>query len=271
VGGRRRCYGRAVAEHTTSAVPLRVTVWNECRHESSDPHVGQLYPDGIHGAVAEGIRAHLGSGAVVTTATLDEPDHGLTEQVVAQTDVLVWWGHIAHDEVRDDVVDRVQQHVLGGMGLVVLHSAHYSKIFRRLMGTSCGLRWRNGQDRELVWTVDPTHPIAAGVPSPIVIEQQEMYGEFFDIPAPDELVFVSSFTGGEVFRSGCTFRRGFGKVAYISPGDQDYPVYHHPHVRRVLANAVAWCAPVKQERDIPPIEHSPAGWYEGRARTGGAG
>ena len=253
-----------------SASPIRVTVWNECRHESNEPHVAQSYPDGIHGAVAEGIRDNLGSGALVQTATLDEPEHGLTEQVVADTDVLVWWGHIAHDEVRDDVVDRVQQHVLGGMGLVVLHSAHYSKIFRRLMGTTCGLRWRNGQDRELVWTVDPTHPIAAGVPSPIVIEQQEMYGEFFDIPAPDELVFVSSFTGGEVFRSGCTFRRGFGKVAYISPGDQDYPVYHHPHIRRVLANAVSWSAPVKQERNIPPIEHSATGWYEGTAHAGGA-
>ncbi len=265
---RGRCYGRAVTEHATPAAPIRVTVWNEYRHETSDQHVAQLYPDGIHAAVADGISENLGSAALVSTATMDEPEHGLTGPVLAGTDVLVWWGHIAHDEVRDDVADRVREHVLGGMGLVALHSAHFSKIFRRLMGTSCGLRWRNGQDRELVWTVDPTHPIAAGVPSPIIIDRQEMYGEFFDIPAPDELVFVSSFTGGEVFRSGCTFRRGFGKVAYISPGDQDYPVYYHPHIRRVIANAVAWAAPTVHGRDLPPVEHSPTAWYESGAPTG---
>ena len=283
MGGRRRCYGRAVTEHVPAehavpadhavpaAAPVRVTVWNECRHESSDEHVAQLYPDGIHGAVAQGIRANLGSGALVTTATLDEPEHGLTEQVVADTDVLVWWGHIAHDEVRDDVVDRVQQHVLGGMGLVVLHSAHYSKIFRRLMGTSCGLRWRNGQDRELVWTVDPTHPIAAGVPNPIVIEQQEMYGEFFDIPAPDELIFISTFAGGEVFRSGCCWRRGKGKVFYFSPGDQEYPVYHHPDIRRVLANAVDWARPDPEEDYTPPeVASEPAPQFTGRVLAAGA-
>ena len=114
------------------------------------------------------------------------------------------------------------------MGLIVLHSAHLSKIFRRLMGTRCNLRWREADDRELVWTVAPQHPIAAGVPHPIVIPKHEMYGEYFDIPPPDELVFVSSFTGGEVFRSGCCFRRGKGRVFYFSPGHETYPIYHDP-------------------------------------------
>ncbi|MBA2946602.1 ThuA domain-containing protein [Streptomyces himalayensis] len=245
-----------------SADPLRVTVWSEGRHEQRDEHVARLYPQGMHGAVAEGVRLHLGDGARVRTATLDEPEHGLTEEVLADTDVLTWWGHIAHDEVSDEVVDRVHRHVMAGMGLIVLHSGHWSKIFTRLMGTTCTLRWRAERDRELVWTVDPAHPIAAGVPHPIVIDEQEMYGEFFDIPAPDELVFISSFSGGEVFRSGCTFRRGHGRIFYFSPGDQDYPVYHHPDVRRVIANAVTWAAPAA-ERRTPRLAHSETGWFEG--------
>ena len=156
--------------------------------------------------------------------------------------MLTWWGHAAHDEVDDEIVDRVHEAVLGGMGLIVLHSGHYSKIFKRLLGTTCSLQWRNAGERELVWTVDPAHPIADGIPQPIVIEAQEMYGEHFDIPAPDELVFISSFAGGEVFRGGCCFRRGRGRIFYFSPGDQDYPVYHHPDVQRVIANAVRWAA-----------------------------
>lgn len=241
---------------------LRVTVWGEGLHEQREPEVAKRYPQGMHGAIAEGIAEHLGEEARLRTATLAEPEHGLTEEVLAETDVLTWWGHLAHREVSDEVVTRVQRRVLAGMGLIVLHSAHWSKIFTRLMGTTCTLRWRNAGDRELVWTVDPTHPIAAGVPHPIVIEQQEMYGEFFDIPAPDELVFLSSFSGGEVFRSGCTFRRGHGRIFYFSPGDQDYPVYHHPHVRRVIANAVRWAAP-GGEGAAPRLVHSDTGWWAG--------
>jgi trehalose utilization protein len=244
------------------ARPLRVTVWGEGRHEQSEPEVARRYPDGMHGAVADAIRQHLGDGADVRTAVLDDPDQGLPDAVLETTDVLTWWGHQAHGEVEDALVEQLQARVLSGMGLVVLHSGHHSKIFRRLMGTSCNLVWRNEGDRELVWTVNPTHPIAAGVPSPIVIDAQEMYGEFFDIPAPDELVFVSSFTGGEVFRSGCTFRRGNGKIVYFSPGDQDYPVYHHPDVRRVIANAVAWTAPAGELPGLPPVERKATGWFE---------
>ncbi|MCI2424201.1 ThuA domain-containing protein [Saccharopolyspora sp. K220] len=240
---------------------LRVTVWNENVHESTEPEVAERYPDGIHGAIAQGLVEHHGDGIRVRTATLAEPEHGLTEDVLSSTDVLTWWGHAAHQKVSDEVVDRVQQHVLAGMGLAVLHSGHLSKIFRRLLGTTCNLNWRAEEDRELVWTVDPTHPIARGVPHPIVIDRQEMYGEFFDIPTPDELIFISSFTGGEVFRSGCTFRRGNGKIFYFSPGDQGYPVYHHPDVRRVIANGVAWAAPAG-ERALPTLHKRPTGWFE---------
>jgi len=236
---------------------LNVTVWNEGVHEATQPEIAAIYPHGIHGAIAEGLSDLLGDEVAVRTATLDDPEHGLGEQALAETDVLLWWGHIAHDRVSDDVVERVRRHVLSGMGLIVLHSGHFSKIFIRMLGTTCSLRWRNpeGGERELVWNVNPTHRIAEGVEQPIVIDAQEMYGEFFDIPTPDDLVFISSFTGGEVFRSGVTFTRGRGKIFYFSPGDQEYPVYFHPQVRRVLANGVKWAAPVAGARQAPEVSN----------------
>ena len=241
---------------------MRVTVWNEFLHETrGDPTVVAHYPDGMHAVIAEGLRSQLGDDVDVRTATLREPEHGLTEEVLAETDVLLWWAHMGHDEVSDEVVDRVHRHVIEGMGILVLHSGHFSKIFKRLMGTSCSLKWRNEGDRELVWTVNPMHPIAEGVPNPIVIPAQEMYGEYFDIPTPDELIFISSFSGGEVFRGGVTYRRGLGRVFYFSPGDQEYPVYHHPDVQRVLANAVRWAVPTVSRTHLP-ANHHPVGWFE---------
>jgi trehalose utilization protein len=247
--------------------PVHVTVWGENVHEQTEDDVRARYPHGMHAAIAGGIAALLGDAVRVGTATLEEPEHGLTQAVLDDTDVLTWWGHVAHADVADAVVERVHDAVLGGMGLLVLHSAHYSKIFRRLLGTSCSLRWRNDGERELVWTVDPAHPIAAGIPHPIVLDEQEMYGEHFDIPAPDELVFVSSFAGGEVFRSGCCFRRGTGRIFYFSPGDQDYPIYHHADIQRVIANAVRWAAPAPGvRRAVPGCPESPREWFEATQR-----
>jgi len=244
---------------------LNVTVWNEHVHERREPSVMKIYPEGMHAPIVAGLRRELGHSVAVRVATLDEPDHGLTDEVLADTDVLTWWGHAAHDSVADEVVERVHARVLDGMGIVILHSGHYSKIFKRLMGTSCSLIWRSdpGGERELVWTVDPAHPIAAGVPQPLLIPHQEMYGEFFDIPPPDELVFISSFEGGEVFRGGCCYFRGAGRVFYFSPGDQEYPVYHQVEVQRVIANAVAWCGDVAKPNDLPSsgAANKPRGWY----------
>lgn len=219
---------------------LRVTVWNEYRHERHNERVAQIYPQGIHQTIA----AALGTAGFTTrTATLDEPEHGLTEEVLAATDVLTWWGHMAHDEVSDEIVARVQARVLDGMGLIVLHSGHFSKIFKRLMGTTCDLKWREGNDRERLWIVAPGHPITEGLGEYIDIEHEEMYGEHFDIPAPETLVFVSWFSGGEIFRSGCCYSRGRGKIFYFRPGHETLPSYHHPDVQRVIANAVRWAAP----------------------------
>jgi trehalose utilization protein len=242
---------------------IRVTIWNENIHEQQlDSLPAKIYPDGMHGAISNLLIGELGSNVEIQTATLDQDEHGLSQQVVDSTDVLMWWGHEAHPQVDDEVVERVYRAVLGGMGLIVLHSAHYSKIFKKLMGTTCSLRWRSAQDRELVWTINPTHPIAKDVPSPISISQQEMYGEYFDIPIPDELIFISSFSGGEVFRSGATWQRGLGKVFYFSPGDQDFPVYHQPEIGKVLANGVQWASPSVRTEPIDATFH-PVGWFEG--------
>jgi trehalose utilization protein len=218
----------------------RVTVWAEYRQERRDAPVAAVYPDGIHAVIADGLRD---AGFDVRTATLDEPEHGLGNEVLATTDVLLWWGHKAHDEVRDEVALRVQARVLAGMGLIVLHSGHFSKPFKRLMGTSCDLKWRVADERERLWLVAPGHPIAAGLPERIEVEPEEMYGEHFDIPPPDELVFVSWFEGGEVFRSGCCFRRGQGRIFYFRPGHETYPTYHQPLVQQVIGNAVGWASP----------------------------
>ena len=221
--------------------PIRVTVWNEYRHEKRNEQIAGLYPDGMHAAIASHLAAQPGLEA--RTATLDEPDHGLTDDVLAATDVLTWWGHMAHGEVRDEIVDKVVARVLAGMGLIVLHSGHYSKPFRRLMGTTCSLKWREIGEKERLWVVEPGHPIARGLGEYIEIEHTEMYGERFDIPAPDTLVLVSWFAGGELFRSGCCYHRGKGKVFYFRPGHETYPIYRHPDVLTVLVNACRWAAP----------------------------
>jgi trehalose utilization protein len=230
----------------------RVTVWGEHRQERTDPPVRAVYPDGIHAVIAEGLRDF---GFDVRTATLDEPDQGLSDAVLAETDVLTWWGHVAHAEVDDAIVDRVQRRVLDGMGLIVLHSGHHSKIFRRLMGTSCDLNWREAGEPERIWVVDPAHPIAEGLGEGFTIDAEEMYGEPFDVPAPDRLVLISWFAGGEVFRSGCCYERGRGRIFYFRPGHETHPTYTHPGVRRVISNAARWAAGPTGDR--PERRHRP--------------
>jgi trehalose utilization protein len=222
--------------------PIRVTVWNEFRHEKQHDEVRSVYPAGLHAAIAEGLCQD--ADFVVRTATLDEPEHGLTEAVLAETDVLTWWGHMAHGDVRDEIVERVAKRVLDGMGLIVLHSGHYSKIFRKLMGTNCSLTWREVGEKERLWCVAPSHPIAQGLPPYFEIPHTEMYGEYFDIPEPDTLVFINWYQGGEVFRGGSCFHRGRGKIFYFSPGHETFPIYYQPEVRQVIANAARWAAPV---------------------------
>jgi trehalose utilization protein len=220
---------------------MRVIVWGENIQDQKDAAVQAVYPHGIHQAIASGLRELLPK-AQVETATFQEPEHGLSESRLASTDVLTWWGHRAHREVNDDVVERIYRRVHDGMGLIALHSAHYSKIFTRLMGTKCSLIWRVAGERERLWVCNPAHPIARGIDRFLELPHEEMYGEPFDVPAPEEQVFISWFAGGEVFRSGCCWRRGQGRVFYFRPGHEIYPTYFDPNVRRVIANAVEWCA-----------------------------
>jgi trehalose utilization protein len=219
--------------------------------------VAAIYPSGIHGAIA----SFLGKNADIEagTATLDEPEHGLPAGVLEATDVLLWWGHMAHEEVGDELVDRVQARVTQGMGLIVLHSGHFSKVFKRLMGTTCALRWREAGEKERLWVVEPGHPIADGLPPYFEVPHAEMYGERFDIPAPESVVFISWFAGGNVFRSGCCFTRGKGRIFYFRPGHETFPIYHQAEIQRVITNAVRWAAPgngpvMKLGDSEPPLE-----------------
>jgi trehalose utilization protein len=217
---------------------IRTIVWGENVHEQKNAEVRRIYPDGMHAAIAAGLRKD--SNIEATTATLQEPEHGLPESRLAKTDVLVWWGHAAHGEVADAVVERVQRHVWEGMGLIVLHSGHFSKIFKRLMGTPCSLKWREAGELERIWVINRNHPIAAGLGEYVEVPITEMYGEPFLVPEPMETVFVTWYQGGEVFRSGLTYRRGAGKIFYFSPGHEMYPIYHQPEIQTILRNAVTW-------------------------------
>ena len=218
---------------------IRVTVWNEFRHEKTDERVSAIYPEGIHAALADMLRKN--PDMEVRTATLDEPEHGLTQEVLDNTDVLTWWGHMAHREVSDEIVERVYKRVMEGMGLIVLHSGHASKIFRKLMGTDTHLlRWREDGEMVRFWVMDLAHPIVEGLEDHFDLPVEETYGEHFDIPKPDDLIFVSWVPGGEVFRSGCTWNRGLGRIFYFQPGHETCPSYYDPNVQLVITNAVRW-------------------------------
>ncbi len=226
---------------------IRVTVYNENVHEKTNKRVNEIYPQGLHGALKAGLEDEE---ITVRTVTLDDPECGLTEKVLADTDVLIWWGHMAHGKVPDEVAQRVQTAVLRGMGAIFLHSAHHSKPFKLLMGTPCNLTWREDGDHELVWVCNPAHPIAQGIGRFIYLEEEETYGEPFSIPEPDELVFIGSFEGGEVFRAGCCYRRNLGRVFYFQPGHETFPTYHNPDVLRVIRNAIHWANPIYRQEKL---------------------
>jgi trehalose utilization protein len=235
---------------------INTVVWGENVHEQTNKIVAGLYPEGMHGCIATALNAERGINA--TTATLQDPEHGLTTERLAKTDVLVWWGHAAHGEVKDEVVERVAEAVWSGMGLILLHSAHFAKIFKRLMGTPCNLTWREAGERERLWVTAPNHPIVAGLGPSFELEHEEMYGEPFGVPEPMETVFVSWFQGGEVFRSGLTYRRGAGNVFYFRPGHETYPTYHDANVQTVLRNAVKWAHnPARRIADVNAAPNVP--------------
>ncbi len=237
---------------------LRVTVWNEGVHDKRDRKVMDIYPEGMGKAIA-GYLAEQPGIASVRVAELGDKGQGLTDTILARTDVMTWWGHCAHDQVTDENAAKVKQCVLEGMGLVVLHSGHFSKVFKSLMGTGCDLKWREIGEKERLWVVDPAHPIAEGLSEYFELPHTEMYGEHFDIPQPDQLVFISWFEGGEVFRSGCCWHRGLGKVFYFRPGHETLPIYHNETVLRVIYNGIRWAAPSGLKKlvrgNVQPLEN----------------
>ena len=219
---------------------IRVTVWNEYIHERELPEIAKVYPDGIHETIADFLGKE--EDMQIRVATLDMPEQGVPEEVLQETDVLIWWGHAAHDVLTDEHAARVARHVQCGMGFVALHSAHFCKPMKLLLGTSMTLKWKHG-DREKLFVVNPAHPIAAGVPESFELEQEELYGEYFDIPKPDDIIFAGWFESGAVFRSGVTFTRGNGKIFYFQPGHEEYPVYKNPVIQKVIVNAIRWAKP----------------------------
>jgi len=235
---------------------IRVTTWNE-NNEPFEP-----YPNGINAKIAEILKT---SGEFLEVNVVDQtqPDQGLSEELLNRTDVLVYWAHCHHHEVEEETVSRIQKRVLEGMGLVLLHSAHASKIFHRLMGTeTVRLRWREAGEFERVWTIDPYHPITQGIPEYIDIPETEMYGEQFQIPAPEELLFISWYEGGEVFRSGCTWRRGGGKIFFFSPGHETLPIYTIPDVAKVIVNGAKWA--YNPNKPTITTGHTPEFVYKGK-------
>lgn len=223
------------------AKTINVTIWNEYRHEKSDENVAKLYPNGLHAAIGEFLSKN--DDMKITLAALDDPDQGLPDEVLNNTDVLLWWGHMNHGEVKDDLVERIRQRVyVGGMGFIALHSAHHSKPFRAIVGTTGNLLWGDNQ-KEIIWNIMPSHPIAAGIPAHFELPEEELYAEPFQIPQPDAHIFEGWYEHGYVFRAGCTFLRGAGRVFYFQPGHETCPSFYDANVQRIITNGVRWAAP----------------------------
>lgn len=232
---------------------IHVLVWNENVHEKEMPEVAAIYPKGIHGAIADFLRC---DDIEVETATLDDENCGITPERLQKTDVLIWWGHAAHGRVPDEIAYMVRDAVLDGMGFIALHSAHHSKPFRYLLGTSCNLTWRESGDSERLWVIEPAHPICRGIDRSFRLEHEETYGEPFVIPTPDKLLFIGTYTGGEVFRSGALWERGNGKIFYFQPGHETFPTFHQAPVQTIIRNAVRFVAPtVRMKVTCPNVRH----------------
>ena len=234
---------------------IRVLIWNEFYHEKFDEEAKNIYPNGIHNAIAE----FLGKDEEleIKTATLDDENCGISKEILDNTDVLIWWGHMRHDLVPDEVAFMIRDAVLEGMGAIFLHSGHHSKPFKYLMGTSCHLCWRESGDREILWVVEPSHPITRGIDRYFVLDHEETYGEPFVIPTPDKLLLLGNFSGGEVFRSGCLYERGNGKIFYFQPGHETFPTYKVPAVQTVIRNAVHFLAPDFRDTNTCPEVNFP--------------
>ena len=220
---------------------IKVTIWNEFRHEKTKEKVKALYPNGLHAVIGEFLNET--GNMEITLAALDDENQGLPDEVLENTDVLIWWGHMFHKEVSDILVEKIKNRVfLGKMGFIALHSAHHSKPFKAIVGTNGNLQWGRVQ-KEIIWNMMPSHPIAKGIPDHFILESEELYSEPFYIPQPDAFVFGGWYEDGNIFRSGACFIRGAGKVFYFQPGHETCLSFFNPYVRRIITNAVYWANP----------------------------
>ncbi len=245
-----------------NTAPVRVLVWDEAPSHAPK----SVYPKSLNGAIADGLNADGAGRIVATTANLDDPNQGITDEALANIDVLIWWGHARHGEVTDETAAKVVKAVHNGVGFLPLHSAHYSKTFRGILGATGHLKggWReaeNPADSEEIRVCAPKHPICRGV-SDFTLPAEEMYGAPFDVPPALVVLFQSYFPlGGEYFPSfaltvgegidpaftsgpggGKGQGEGVGRVFYFRPGHETYPTYFDTNVRKVIHNGVLWCA-----------------------------
>ncbi|MFH1372026.1 MAG: ThuA domain-containing protein [Planctomycetota bacterium] len=217
-----------------------VVVWSEGTAPKN------VYPNDICGAIAEGLK-ELKDWDVVE-ARLSDPNQGLPDELLNRADVLIWWGHKKHNQVRDGLVDKIVSRVKDeGMGFISLHSSHFARPNIKLMGTPCSWKEYLGDSNTLKITVkDPNHPIARGVED-FTIYHDERYSEPYAVPQPLAVVFEGTYTldngGTDTSRQGLTWEIGKGRVFYFQPGHETNPVFFDPNIRRIISNAVEWAAP----------------------------
>ncbi len=220
---------------------MKVTIVCEYNSSMDSLEGKKAYPNGMGNCLKDFLQSAYDDVTLITYD--DKGADELTDDIIEKTDVMFWWGHWYHGAILEELADKIVSRVQRGMGMVFLHSAHMSKPFKKLIGSTGTLKWREVGEHERLWCVDMSHPIAEGLGEYIDIPQEEMYGEPFDIPKPDELVYIGWFQGGEVFRGGCVFKRGRGKFFYFNPGHETYPTYRILKIQKLLIQACEYVAP----------------------------
>jgi len=225
----------------------KVVVWSEGT-ANVDPGSKGIYPQDINTAIADGLKPLEARGWEIVKASLNDPDQGISQALLESTDVLIWWGHKKHGEVKDELVERIAARVNAGqMGFIGTHSAHFSKPLKKLLGTPCswGEYVADGTSAEII-VKEPNHPICKGVTN-FKLPKIERYGEPFKCPTPEAVPLDGLYTRPDgktqPGRMGLCWTIGKGKVFYFTPGHETYNDYHRPEVRQIFINAVEWAAP----------------------------
>lgn len=223
-----------------------VVVWSE----GTAPK--EIYPNDINGAIAEGLKASpLMKDWDVVIAGIDDPDQRISDELLKKTDVLIWWGHKKHGDVKDALVDKIEKRVKEeGMGFIALHSAHFAKPNKRIMGTPCTFAAYVCDNKENVVSVAmPNHPICKGVAKTFTVANDERYSDPYAVPTPDAVpltaIQVRNDGTKEEAKMGFCWTVGKARMFYLQMGHETNPIYFDPEIRKVMANAVLWAAPKK--------------------------